>query len=170
MPLSENIKEDILKLFKSKNIDAILPYLKKLLEEKNITLVDAIKYAKKAVELSKNSGSPKQHLCKYFLFQALRNNKQWVEAITVLIEYLQFNLSNNASEDFAKKRAGGIQFLNKRIKALEADLEEVSEDILLQLQPMLDCNLSTMEFLSLKQKAYFLKAKCHETLDENSKA
>ena len=131
---------------------------------------DAIKYARKTVDLSKNNSIAKQQVYKHSLFLALKGNEDWVEAISVLIEYLQFHLPVNTTEDFAKKLAGGIQFLNTRIKALEAELEVENEDIILQLQPIIDCNITTNEFLSLKQQAYFLKGQYHETVDENSAA
>ncbi|MFA6038332.1 MAG: hypothetical protein WC748_09475 [Legionellales bacterium] len=121
-------------------------------------------YANKAVELAKNRPDEKD-VHKLTLYHALRQENEWIKANNALTEYFSYQHVQK-NEDAIKSAMIAFQ---KSIDEFLTDSKDKT-NILAELQPILDCKVSSNEFLPIKQKAYFIVAKHYETIGNLKKA
>lgn len=148
----------------------------------------ALIYAKKAVDLTKNNKDEK-HRHKFTLCKALRANCKWKEANVALMEYFKFKTEKARStkepelkEEIEKEIKQILRLCRKIIDEFMIDFEAKNRDELttercranleelvafLNYKKIFDFNSKSRIIL---QEAYYIKAKCHEKLDEHSEA
>jgi hypothetical protein len=145
------------------------------------TKEQALAFVKKAVELAQGE-EINEHEYKFILCKALRVHNQWVEANAALMEYFKFKSTNKEAQEkisqvfiLFKQIMGEFQndFTEKKKKNLTAVRWKAN---LAELVPFLEVQSWQVpaqykeQYQAIQQEAYYIKAKCHEELGENSEA
>lgn len=143
---------------------------------------DALIFVRKAIDLAKEIPA-EQNKFKLLLCIALRENRKYIEANIVLMDYFSFKSNQVKFENDPALKAKIETEVSEVIELCKTILDEFEIDInkdvddlsvekwrskLEEIDPLLNCKVDSNEFIIIQHHAYFHKAKYHEHLEEYS--